>query len=130
MTKQVLAEFVLNQPALPLALLSICYSIATYRSGHTRTEVGRILSREHAPFRSWFEVVASFVAAIILAASGSRYLLERLKQKRRLSLTCRFERSRLRISSISFGAASGTARVDQGVAEFKHESAKRWAGFA
>lgn len=77
MNEQALIGFVLHQAALPLALLAAGYSIAAYRSGRVRTKIGRVLSREAAPFRFWFEVVGGLAGAIVLSLTGSLYLLGR-----------------------------------------------------
>lgn len=77
MNEQALIDFVLHQAALPLALLAVGYSIVTYRSGRVRTKIGRVLSREAAPFRFWFEVVGALAVAVVLSLTGSLYLLGR-----------------------------------------------------
>ncbi len=77
MNEQVLIDFVLHQAALPLALLAVSYSIVTYRSGRVHTKIGRVLSREVAPFRFWFEVVGALAVAVVLSLTGSLYLLGR-----------------------------------------------------
>ena len=74
-TKQTVVDFLLHQAALPISLLMMWYSIATYRRGATRTKSGAVITRYRSPIRFWTEVAGGIAIAVALAITGTSYLI-------------------------------------------------------